>query len=82
MVCLVIYQPAIRPHVPDFSHGVDLLNKYLKEVLEPHSLMLKRGAIEGFQVHLLLFYAEMAFISMKRATMLFIVAIGEPYYSP
>ena len=62
MVCLVIYQPAIRPHVPDFSHGVDLLNKYLKVVLEPHSLMLKRGAIEGFQVHLLLFYAEMAFI--------------------
>ena len=62
MVCLVIYQSAIRPHVPDFSHGVDLLNKYLKVVLEPHSLMLKCGAIEGFKVHLLLLYAEMAFI--------------------
>ena len=62
MVCLVIYQSAIRPHVPDFSHGVDLFNKYLKVVLEPHSLMLKRGAIEGFQDHLLLFYAEMAFL--------------------
>ena len=62
MVCLVIYQSAIPPHVPDFSHRVDLLNKYLKVVLEPHSLMLKRGAIEGFKVHLLLFYAEMAFI--------------------
>ena len=62
MVCLVIYQSAIPPHVPDFSHRVDLLNKYLKVVLEPHSLMLKCGAIEGFKVHLLLLYAEMAFI--------------------
>ena len=35
MVCLVIYLSAIRPHVPDFSHKVDLLNKYLKVVLEP-----------------------------------------------
>ena len=35
MVCLVIYWSAIPPHVPDFSHKVDLLNKYLKVVLEP-----------------------------------------------
>ena len=35
MVCLVIYRSAIPPHVPDFSHKVDLLNKYLKVVLEP-----------------------------------------------
>ena len=35
MVCLVIYRPAIPPHVPDFSHKVDLLNKYLKVVLQP-----------------------------------------------
>ena len=35
MVCLVIYRSAIPPHVPDFSHKVDLLNKYLKAVLEP-----------------------------------------------
>ena len=34
MVCLVIYRSAIPPHVPDFSHKVDL-NKYLKVVLEP-----------------------------------------------
>ena len=34
-VCLVIYRSAIPPHVPDFSHKVDLLNKYLKVVLEP-----------------------------------------------
>ena len=35
MVCLVIYWSAIPPHVPDFSHKVDLLNNYLKVVLEP-----------------------------------------------
>ena len=35
MVCLVIYRSAIPPHVSDFSHKVDLLNKYLKVVLEP-----------------------------------------------
>ena len=35
MVCLLIYRSAIPPHVPDFSHRVDLLNKYLKVVLEP-----------------------------------------------
>ena len=35
MVCLVIYRPAIPPHVPDFSHKVDLRKKYLKVVLEP-----------------------------------------------
>ena len=35
MVCLVIYRPAIPPHVPDLSHKVDLLNKYLKVVLQP-----------------------------------------------
>ena len=35
MVCLVIYRSAIPPLVPDFSHKVDLLNKYLKVVLEP-----------------------------------------------
>ena len=35
MVCLVIYRSAIPPHVPNFSHKVDLLNKYLKVVLEP-----------------------------------------------
>ena len=35
MVCLVIYRSAIPPHVPDFSHKVDLVNKYLKVVLEP-----------------------------------------------
>ena len=34
MVCLVIYWSAIPPHVLDFSHKVDLLNKYLKVVLE------------------------------------------------
>ena len=34
MACLVIYRSAIPPHVPDFSHRVDL-NKYLKVVLEP-----------------------------------------------
>ena len=44
--------------------------------------MLKRGAIGGFKDHLLLFYAKMAFIWTKRAIMLFIVVIGEPYYSP
>ena len=37
MVCLVIYWSAIPSHVPDFSHKVDLLNKYLKVVLEPLS---------------------------------------------
>ena len=35
MVCPVIYRSAIPPHVPDFSHKVDLLNKYLKVVLKP-----------------------------------------------
>ena len=35
MVCLVNYRSAIAPHVPDFSHKVDLLNKYPKVVLEP-----------------------------------------------
>ena len=35
MVCLVIYWSAIPPHVPDFSHKVDLLNKYVKVVLQP-----------------------------------------------
>ena len=35
MVCLVIYRSAIPPHVPDVSHRVDLLNKYLKVVREP-----------------------------------------------
>ena len=37
MVCLVIHQSAIPPHVPDFSHRVDLLNKYLKVVLSSPS---------------------------------------------
>ena len=37
MVCLVIYRSAVPPHVPDFSLKVDLLNKYLKVVLEPLS---------------------------------------------
>ena len=35
MVCLVIYRSPIPAHVPDVSHRVDLLNKYLKVVLEP-----------------------------------------------
>ena len=62
MVCLVIYRSAIPPHVPDFSHKVDLLNKYLKVVLEPLPYAEAWSHIEGFKVHLLLFYAEMAFI--------------------
>ena len=37
MVCLVIYRSAVPSHVPDFSLEVDLLNKYLKVVLEPLS---------------------------------------------
>ena len=35
MVCLVIYRCAIPPHVLDFRHRVDLLNKYLILVLKP-----------------------------------------------
>ena len=54
MVCLVIYRSAIPPHVPDFSHQVDLLINILKSSSN-HSLMPKRRAIKGFRVHLFLF---------------------------
>ena len=37
MVCLVIHRSSHPPRVPDFNYKVDLLNNYLKVVLEPLS---------------------------------------------